>query len=168
MHRRPLRTRPSKGRGREWATGTGGAASRRAHDPKPRGRMNLARGRWQSSAARARGTAAVWRGGGGGCLRKHTQNRGVSTSRPAQENKYAMHACRKRFRNARKCAIILQSSRVPPKRRDSFAPKIACASDCSRAAASDALCGSRAATRAPATRHACARDCGAPRSRVPA
>ena len=61
MRRRPPRTLPSKGRGREWATGTGEAAPRRARDPKPRVRMNLALRRWQSSAARARGMAAVRR-----------------------------------------------------------------------------------------------------------
>ena len=41
VHRRPPRTLPSKGRGREWATGTGEAAPRRALDPKPRVRTNL-------------------------------------------------------------------------------------------------------------------------------
>jgi len=61
VRRRPPRTLPSKGRGREWATGTGEAAPRRARDPKPRVRMNLALRRWQSSAARARGMAAVRR-----------------------------------------------------------------------------------------------------------
>ena len=41
MRRRPPRTLPSKGRGREWTTGTGEAAPRRALDPKPRVRTNL-------------------------------------------------------------------------------------------------------------------------------
>ena len=61
VRRRPPRTLPSKGRGREWTTGTGEAAPRRALDPKPRVRMNLALRRWQSSVARARGMAAVRR-----------------------------------------------------------------------------------------------------------
>ena len=55
VHRRPPRTLPSEGRGREWATGTGEAAPRRARDPKPRVRMNLALRRWQSRAGGGRG-----------------------------------------------------------------------------------------------------------------
>ena len=41
MRRRPPRTLPSKGCGREWTTGTGEVAPRRALDPKPRVRMIL-------------------------------------------------------------------------------------------------------------------------------
>ena len=41
VRRRPPRTLPSKGCGREWTTGTGEAAPRRALDPKPRVRTNL-------------------------------------------------------------------------------------------------------------------------------
>ena len=93
-------------------------------------------------------------------------NRGVSTNRPTQgANVQCMY--RQKLQKSKKVGVQ-QSSRLPPERRDFFAPKAACVPTCTRAAASDALCAAAERQRVRRPRGTRARVSGATRSRVPA